>query len=300
MWSEEAGNVIGGNGMNQDNVTKFTALLNDLWDGKVHYVNRRTSENFTIEGRRFSCSLMMQPIIFDQLISRCNNVSRGNGFLPRCLIINPTSTMGERIYKEPPHNMPHIKIFDNRIYELLNKTLPLDDNQRLIPEILYLSPEAKSRWIEFYNEVEAELRKDGEFSTIKDFASKAAENAARMAGVFHVFGGDDTNLVSAENMQRAIGIMAWHLQEIKRLMGACEKSPEQQNAELLLKWLLEKTHTEIKLTDVLQYAPNVLRDKDKRDAAINLLIMNDYLEFEEKEDTKYIKLTPKALEAKNG
>ena len=296
LWSDEAGIVIGGHGMNQDNATKFTSLLNRLWDGNTHRVNRRTSENFTIEGRRLTCSLMMQPAVFEQLINRCSNVSRSNGFLARCLIINPLSSMGKRLYKEPS-SMPYAQAFNSRIEKLLNKSLPLDDKQRLAPKTLSLSTEAKNLWVNFHNAVELELAAIGDFSSIKDFAAKAAENAARLAGIFHVFCAETGDLISPEIMQNAIGILAWHLQETKRLLGQHQKTPAEQNAELLVAWLIDKNHTEIKAADILKYAPSNLRNKERRDAAIEILRQNSFLHIEERTGTQFVIINQ---ESKNG
>ncbi len=287
LWSDEAGIVIGGYGMNQDNATKFTSLLNRLWDGNTHRVSRRTSDSFTIDGRRLTCSLMMQPAVFEQLINRSNNVSRSNGFLARCLITNPVSSMGERLYKEPS-SMPYTQIFNNTIERLLNKPLPLDNKQRLVPEILYLNPEAKKLWVNFHNEIEGELVTMGEFFSIKDFAAKAAENAARLAGVFHIFSGEAGNLVTLQTMQSAIGVLTWHLQETKRLLGQYKKSPAEQDAELLASWLTNKNCTEIKAADILQYAPSHLRNKERRDTAIKVLQQNNFLRIEDRAGIQFI------------
>ena len=78
--------------------------------------------------------------------------------------------------------------FNSRLRELLNLPLPtLGEAMELDPNVLSLAPEAKREWIEFHDETERELGRAGEFHDIADLAAKTAENAARLAGLFHVF-----------------------------------------------------------------------------------------------------------------
>lgn len=288
LWSDEAGIVVGGQGMNQDNITKFTTLLNRLWDGNAYRVNRKTSNSFVIEGRRLTCSLMMQPAVFEQLISRCSNISRGSGFLARCLISNPVSTMGNRFYRELPQHTPRLNIFYERMAQLLAKPFPLDDKQRLSPKILQLSAEAKALWVKFHDEIEAELRAVGKFWEIKDFAAKAAEHAVRLAGNFHVFDNRDGDLVDAETIRRAAGIIGWHLAEMNRIIETLEIAQEYKDAQLLLDWLKEKQYQEIKTNDLLRLAPYRLRNKERRDAAISVLQKHRYLTMAERNGTQFL------------
>jgi hypothetical protein len=61
LWSDEGGLVIGSQGMNDENLMGFIALMNRLWDGLDHDRRRRTTNCTFIKGRRFTASLMMQP-----------------------------------------------------------------------------------------------------------------------------------------------------------------------------------------------------------------------------------------------
>jgi len=57
----------------------------------------------------------------------------------------------------------------------------------LTPLMLTLTPEAKMAWIAYHDAVEAQLAIGGELFEIKDVASKSADNATRLAALFHVF-----------------------------------------------------------------------------------------------------------------
>ena len=69
IWSDEAAIVFNGHGM-QANTTKFISLLNRLWDGKDFITHRKTSKSFTISNRRLTVSLMLQPLLMQQMIEK--------------------------------------------------------------------------------------------------------------------------------------------------------------------------------------------------------------------------------------
>ncbi|MCK4608863.1 MAG: DUF3987 domain-containing protein [Gammaproteobacteria bacterium] len=282
LWSDEAGIVIGGQGMNQDNILKAITLLNRLWDGNTYSVDRKTSDNFKIEGRRFTCSLMMQQAVFEQFTSKCSGISRGSGFLSRCLLIMPKSTMGSRFYQEPT-SIADAEPFKGRILELLDTPFSLDEKSRLTPKALQLTPEAKASWIEFHDDIEQQLKIGGEYENMQDFASKAAENVARLAGIFHVFEDKVENQINRDTLKRAAGIITWHLREINRIIKKQSMPPEMQDAQLLADWIIAQNIKKYKIADLLRFGPNSLREKTKRDKSLAILAEHNYLNIIDKE-----------------
>jgi hypothetical protein len=77
---------------------------------------------------------------------------------------------------------------------------------------LYFSAEAELAWIDFYNRIESEMGLIGNLSDFKDYASKVAENMARIAALLHYFNEDkgDISLVAVE---AAIAISLWYANE---------------------------------------------------------------------------------------
>ena len=69
----------------------------------------------------------------------------------------------------------------------MDTPLSLNDSGEIIPFVLDLSPEAKALWVAFHDEVEGELNAGGDMADTRDVASKAADNAARMAALFHLY-----------------------------------------------------------------------------------------------------------------
>lgn len=188
LVSDEAGIIVGGNGMNHENAMQFFAFINRMWDGESYKRNRLTTQGADIVGRRLNCSLMMQSTVLNELLHIKDGQSRGTGFLARSLFAQPLSTKGTRLYQEPPSNA-FMEPFNWRIRQLLETPLPIEDEQtqRLKPPILELSAQAKTAWVAYHDQVEMQLGATGIFASVDDFASKSAENAARIAGVFHVF-----------------------------------------------------------------------------------------------------------------
>lgn len=84
--------------------------------------------------------------------------------------------------------------------------------------ILSFSNSAKKIWVQFFDHVETRLKPQDIWSDIKDFASKAAENVARLAALFHTFNGRDGETLP-DKVEQAIAIIRWHLEETKRLLS---------------------------------------------------------------------------------
>ena len=85
----------------QSKPTRFVALLNRLWDAKLFTTQRKTSDNCVLKNRRPTLNLLSQPILMQQLLGQSQHIARQSGFLPRCLLADPKSLMGTRLYQEP-------------------------------------------------------------------------------------------------------------------------------------------------------------------------------------------------------
>jgi hypothetical protein len=274
--SDEGGLVVGGHSLREEKATQFYACMNRLWDGNPYMRTRADAASFHLYGRRLSCYLMMQASVLRQLLG--DGQSRGIGYLARSLFAEPESTMGTRLYKTPPLYDPYLDAFNARIRRLLDTPLPLkEDSLELQLPTLYLSAEAHVQWVEYYNAVEKQLGKLGDYETVKDFASKSAENAARLAGNFHVFCHGPHGEISADTMRRATMLARWHLNETRRIFLRLEQPQDITLAQALWDWIVTKELTTISLKEILQYGPSRLRDVAKRDMALRKLVEHGYL-----------------------
>ena len=113
-----------------------------------------------------------------------------------------------------------------------------------------------------------------QWQSIKDFASKAAENVVRLAALLHLFNGL-TGEIATEQIEQATEIIHWHLLESKAILGSNPQTTQQQDAQKLLQWLVEKELYEVAPRYLLQYGP--LRNKKQRDKAIEILLQTYHL-----------------------
>ena len=212
-----------------------------------------------------------------QLLAAGDGVSRGSGFMARFLMAWPVSTMGGRFYRPGDPDDPALAAYDARLRELLDMPMPVDgDGMVLVPPALLLSDDARETWIEFHDDVERELAHHGEFFDVKDFAAKTADNAARIAGVFHVLEHGPVGEVAVETMKQAARLALWHLHEAKRIIGAIDVPEVLADAKALLEWLLSQDG-DVAPKAVLHRGPSRLRDRGRRDEAIELLAETNHL-----------------------
>jgi len=261
--------VTGSHGMGKDSLLGFMAGLNRLWDGGAIHHDRKQAQSVHLEGRRLTVSLMVQPMVLRELARRGGGLMRGSGFLARFLVAAPLSTMGVRLYREVPPGMPNLEAFHRRIRDLLESPLPLDDSRRLTPPAFRLSAGAFAVWRDYHDAIERELMPLGEYATICDFAAKSAENAARIAGCLHVFEGAQ-GAIQHETMRRAAALARWHLREALRMLDVLDEPQAWLDARSLDAWLAQVGDVAPRV--ILNSGPNHLRDKTRRNAAIEVLV----------------------------
>lgn len=262
--SSEAGVVFGGHGMGAESVMRNLATLNQLWDGVPISTSRRSSESFTTHGARLTMALQVQESTIRAFFANTKGLARGTGFLARFLVAWPESTQGTRKFTQAPDNWPALATFNNRLSAILNRAAPIDEAGVLTPAMLTLSPEAMDAWVIFHDNIESMLSCSGELHEVRDVASKTADNAVRLAALFHTFNGS-VGPIDAEEMHSGASIAAWHLLEARRFLSELALTPEQANPARLEAWMLDYCKREsvdrVSTRDVQQFGPGALRDK---------------------------------------
>ena len=262
--SSEAGSVFGGHGMGAESVMRNLATLNQLWDGATLPVDRRSSESFTVRGARLTMALQVQEATIRAFFANTKGLARGTGFLARFLVSWPQSTQGTRKFTEAPANWPALAAFNDRLTDILNQSAPIDDDGALTPAMMILAPEAKAAWVAFHDDIESELSTGRELYDVRDVASKTADNAARLAALFHTFSGNG-GPIEIKAMESATCVTAWHLCEAQRFLNELAMPTELANAARLEAWMLDyckREQTEQVPTRVIQQriSPVSLRD----------------------------------------
>lgn len=270
LTSAEAGTVLGGHAMASESIMRSLSLLNQLWDGRDLRIDRRKEAgSFTVAGARLTVGLQIQESTLRAFCDRAGALARGSGFWARFLFAWPASTQGTRFFREPPESWPAMTAFNRRMAELLRADQPVDDAGKLAPPMLDLSPDAKAAWIKFHDAIEAELSDGGELRDVRDAASKTADNAARLAALFHIFegcGGD----IGAAHMRSAARIALWHLHESRRFFGEMAQPDELADAARLDEWLIKHCRRERMRTVPTREAQRLgpIRDKARLTAAL--------------------------------
>jgi hypothetical protein len=113
---------------------------------------------------------------------------------------------------------------------------------------------------------------DGALENLRDVGSKAAENAARIAGVLAIVENPEATTIDGEAMASGCELALWYVDEALRLSDGYRQPAGLRNAIRLLdwlrKWLQEKGKREISLRDIMQFGPSPVRQKDKAEAAL--------------------------------
>ena len=140
--------------------------------------------------------------------------------------------------------------------------------------MLTLAPDAKAAWVEFHNAIESELSTGRELHDVRDVASKTADNAVRLAALFHTFTGS-IGPIDIEAMEAAARVTLWHLTEAKRFLGELAMPAELVNPARLEKWLIEYCKREstekVPTREVQRMGPVCLRDRVTLTAAVQEL-----------------------------
>lgn len=299
ILTSEAGSLFGSHGMSKESAMRNLALLNILWEDGELPIERRSSECFTVRGVRLTMGLAVQLETLRSFLNSSDGLVRGIGFASRLLISWPASTQGSRMFKDQSMDSLYLKSFHSRIEKLLNIPLNLNELGEINPTMLDLSPEAKKEWIRFHNDVELQLNDDGELTEIRDVASKAADNATRLAANFHLYEYGLTGNVSYDLMHRACLIMDWHLSEAKRFFREIALPINILNASKLDAWIvarcLKNSTNFVSRRDVQKLGPYSLRVKESLNIAIEILEDLDRIKVVDDGRKKHIYINSKLL-----
>ena len=273
--TSEGGTVLGAHGMGQGSAMRSLAIYNQLWEGADLPTDRRSSESFIVRGARLTIALQVQETPLRMFLKASGELARGIGFLARCLVAWPESTQGSRAFTDPPTTWPHLEAFNRRMTSILNQPAHIDVFGGLTPATLTFTAEAKAAWVAFHDKVERELADGGKYREIRDVASKAADNAARLSALFHVFEDDPGTAVAVDRFLAASRIAEWHLGEARRFLSELALPSGLEDAARLDSWLIAycKLHglDRVPTTIIQRRGPNGTRNKASLDAAVQEL-----------------------------
>ena len=288
VFSAEASSILDGHGF------RDLAFLNDAWSGTGQRIDRRSSDCFIIENPRITISMMCQPEVFMRFVKRHGAQARGIGLFARFLFAFPTSTQGFRTlansYQTNGSGM-------NKFHDRLREVLAIGDNATDPKTILTFAPNAAIAWQNFYSLIEANSAPGCQYHAIRDYASKLAENVARIAAIFHVVQFDD-NEISWNTVEAAIAVAMFFLNEFCRMFGQIYIPQDVLDANLIKAWL---DRYSMKRPGIIYVEKKVLTqcvtpclrsDKQRRERAIAVLAYQGVLREVLNGRKRFIELNP--------
>lgn len=261
LFSDEGALFVGGHALARDARLRTIGALSKLWDGRPLDRVRGGDGASILYDRRLSMHLMMQPLVASELLA--DPIYTDQGFLARVLLSWPDSTAGARLYRDvDPYKDARIGRYWQALTDLLRRPYPLREQTRneLQPRNIPLSGPAKTEWIKYFDGIEKMLGAGGKLECIRGFASKAAEHAARIAGVLAMVGDPAATEIDLRCVQAGILLLDYYLTETLRIQDAGVADPDLQLAQRLLDWLHGSGDRHIYLAKVYQFGPSGIRD----------------------------------------
>lgn len=264
--------------MSKDNLLKTVAGLSRLWDAAPLNRTRAGQPLRTFRHRRGCLHLMLQDKVAESVFA--NDVLRDQGFLSRCLIAAPQSNIGTRKIVENEQTRRELEKarsilseFSDRIQYFLSLSKDLrGEAKELDLKSLTLESDARAELVNFANHLELQQAEGGQYDRIRGFASKAAEQAARIAGVFTLLSDADAQSVRRETMSDAVELVSWYVNQALIALDAGDVDPALQDAELLRLWLIKK-HCDRPFVkrDIVMNGPSRIRDTKKVARLLSIL-----------------------------
>jgi putative DNA primase/helicase len=261
LFSAEGGEMLGGHSLREERRSAGLAWLLKAWGGETLDALTRSDGLSILLGRRVALHVMVQPVLLRALLS--DPLAQGQGLLARCLIAQPESLAGTRMFRDTDPSASHeVQAFHGHMRELLRRPPNLmdgGDGCELRPRALPMSAEARALWIEFHDAIERAQGPGGDLEHARAFASKAPEHAARIAGVVQMVSSPDAVTLSAEAMHCGMAATDFYIGEHVRLTGAGIADRHAARLRMLVEWMGGRGASVLH-KDVLQRAPRPVRD----------------------------------------
>jgi hypothetical protein len=274
----EGGQFIGGHGMSDDAKLRTITGLSAAWDGEP--IKRvRAKETVILFGRRVGMHLMVQPevattALADELLAR-------QGFMSRILACAPASLIGKRMHKDSaPEAAQVLQQYKDRMLSIMEAPYPLvpDTRNELEPRTAPFSADAAALYWEFADEVERQMAPGGDYDSIRAFAAKLPEHAARLSATIAAYQDANFTELSREDFQHGMQIAIYYATEAKRIAGANTVGSELPPAQKLLDWLQRVwSKPTVSARDLYTHGPNSIRDRQRAIDLAEILVKHGWL-----------------------
>ncbi|MGP5326441.1 YfjI family protein [Vreelandella titanicae] len=258
---------------------KAFGKLNALLSGDRITVDRANKAPLELDEVSLGILAMTQPGVLQAHLEKRGDEAREAGLYARLLVSQPESLSGQRFLnpEAPALTWDSWQEGKARLETLARENRQLLFAPEMEPTLLAFDDEASQMWVQYYNEIEAEMQPGGRFEHSQDHASKLAEIAARTAGSLHLFEGEE-GFIRSKTLLQAIDLCNWsstHFHSVfQPLPQAC------RDAEQLNTWFQDHRNRGIQFlrrTSVRQCCPSALRNRDRLLAAIEELQMSGHV-----------------------
>ncbi|MHB1038678.1 MAG: YfjI family protein [Pirellulales bacterium] len=174
-------------------------------------------------------------------LARCMGVAhRESGLLARLLLACPPRRPKRWTEADIPEP---VEVEMGRLFRGLYALEPeTDEEGRVRPVVLGLTPEAKHEWVEWYNaHGQDQAEQSGDLAAAY---SKLEESASRLALVFHCVRAvvndpmlRHPNLVDAQAIVAGVDLAKWFCHEARRVYGLFSESDEDADRRRLVEWV---------------------------------------------------------------
>ena len=276
---DDAATFLGGHSLKMEQKAGTTANLCRAWDGSKLERIRGGDGVTVLYDRRLAAHLMVQPGVAAEFLSDAQFADQG--LLARFLVSVPMGRAGTRLrddvaYQELTRSAAlDLEEYNSAVLRLLRKPVRWkNDSDRALGvemDALHFTPVARALYVEFANAIERELAPGRSLSTVKAFASKLPENAARAAGILTLIASPDADCIEDDVLADAILLAKYYLSEASRLVATGSIDPALRQAEGLRHWLISRADDLIDLRTIYQMGPSAIRQASKAREAMKVL-----------------------------
>lgn len=249
--------------------------------GDAVRVDRGSREPVYMDNPALTFGLSPQPGVLKGLSDKPGFRSRG--LLARFNYFLPASKLGYRVLETTPVPESIKNHYHNLIFQLMDLEPGEDEHGDVKPHVLTLSKAAYKEWAEFYNAVEIDLRDDGRFEHVRDWAGKLPGAAARIAGLLHCADNPHDPWiipVSLKTMTTALdlsAVFADHALIAFDLMGA---DTSLEGAKKVWRWVEKNRFKEFTKRDCFTYLKSTFHRVANIEDPLKILEERNYIQAE--------------------
>ncbi|HEP1898088.1 TPA: DUF3987 domain-containing protein [Kluyvera cryocrescens] len=263
------------------NMKDNPSLLNKAWDGDRYSFRRANGDTYNLNIRLTTC-MMVQTGVFMDFYRKNIETARLSGLLARFNITPVNSTLGQRQRNiDFSRSSRHLKFFHVILVDLLTKRQSKIKSGEPYKETYKLSDDAKILLQNKRMEIEKNIAPGHKWAHISDVAAKAGANILRISAIFsYVLSGGTLrqfNDIIASDVERAIKIVEWHLEQTSALFFPfSERYQFEQDVRDLYVWIREKFNQNngfpFPRREIEKNGPNRLRKANKLEPVLNQLV----------------------------